>query len=394
MITPLEGIRVIEWGIAYAGPGAAAILSDLGAEVIKIEQPVTGDPTRYHSGSRLEIEGDTNIIFHTANRGKKSITLDLACAAGRKIAWGLAAKSDVFLTNLRSSTIDKMKMDYQSLAEINPRIIYARVSAYGTGGPDADRGGYDPQGQARSGMMYTLSDSEPRMIPGGIVDHSTAVMASYQIVTALFMRERLGIGQEVDVSLLGGASYLMYLDNVLRLSKRWGSYKRDELSPLRNHYKCSDGEWLILRTPDRDWPKICRLLGVDSPDNDGKFKEMENNPAYANELIDVFREAFSGKPRSEWLGIFSDKNLIICAVNTKRDALLDEQMVENGYVADIDHPDMGKIRIPAFPMHFGKAEVKNQLTGPKLGEHTFDILHDLLSYTEEDIEKLKENGVI
>jgi len=394
MIRPLEGIRILEWGIAYAGPGAAAILSDLGADVIKIEQPIIGDPTRYLSSSRLEIEGDANIIFNTANRGKKSITVDLAQADGRKIVYDMAAKSDVFLTNLRGSTIDKMNMDYSSLSGINPRIIYARVSAYGTRGPDADRGGYDPQGQARSGMMYLLSESEPRMIPGGIVDHSTAIMASYQIMIALLMRERFGIGQEVDVSLLGSASYLMYLDNLLRLSKRWGSFKRGELSPLRTHYKCEDGEWLILRTPDKDWSGVCRLLGVESPENDRKFKDMEKKPANAKELIAVFRKAFSGKRRNEWLRIFSDKNLIICAVNSKHDALHDPQMVENDYVVDIEHPDMGKIRIPAFPIRFSKAAVKSQLTGPKLGENTFEILHDLLSYSEEDIAQLKQRGVI
>jgi crotonobetainyl-CoA:carnitine CoA-transferase CaiB-like acyl-CoA transferase len=394
MIKPLEGIRILEWGIAYAGPGAAAILSDLGAEVIKIEQPLIGDPTRYLSGMRLEIEGDVNIIFNTANRGKKSITIDLAQADGKKIAYDLAAKSDVFLTNLRSPTIDKMNMDYPFLAGVNPRIIYARVSAYGTQGPDADRGGYDPQGQARSGMMYMLNEAEPRMIPGGVVDHATAIMASYQIMIALFMRERLGIGQEVDVSLLGSASYLMYLDNLLRLGKRLGSFKRDELSPLRAHYKCEDGEWLILRTPDKDWPTVCRLIGVESPENEQKFKDMEKKPAHARELIAIFRKAFAGKRRSEWLSIFSDKNLIICAVNSKEDALDDPQMVENGYVVDFKHPDMGKVRIPAFPIRFSKAEVKSQLIGPKLGENTFEILQGLLSYSEEDIAKLRERGVI
>ncbi|MBN1383102.1 MAG: CoA transferase [Deltaproteobacteria bacterium] len=390
-MTPLEGIRILEWGIAYAGPGASAILSDLGAEVIKIEQPIIGDPTRYHSASRLEIEGDANIIFHAANRGKKSITVDLVHADGRKIIYDMAAKSDVFLTNLRGTTINRMKMDYPSLARVNPRIIYARVSAYGTRGADADRGGYDPQGQARSGMMYMLKEAEPRMIPGGVVDHSTAIMASYQIMIALFMRERLGIGQEVDVSLLGSASYLMYLDNLLRLSKR---LEREGLSPLRSHYQCRDGEWLILRMPDKDWPRVCRLLGVESPENDQKFKDMEKRPAHAKELIAIFRTAFAGKTRSEWLSIFGDTNLIICAVNKKEDALNDPQMVENGYVMDIKHPDMGDIRIPTFPIRFSKAEVMSQLTGPKLGENTFEILHDLLSYPEEDIADLKERGVI
>ena len=392
MLKPLEGIRIIEWGVYYAGPGASAILSDMGAEVIKIERPISGDPFRRHRSSRLEIEGDVDILFHTTNRGKKSLTVDLTQADGRKIVTDLVAESDVFLTNVRGSTIEKTKMDYPSLSRANPRIIYARVNAYGTRGPDADRGGFDPQGQARSGMMYTLDRSEPRMIPGGIVDHTTAIMASYQIVIALFMRERFGIGQEVDVSLLGSAAYLMYLDNLMKLGT--ASSEHEARSPLRRHYQCRDGEWLILRMPDKDWPKICRLLGVESPENDHKFKGMEKNQADAEALISVFRTAFAGKSRSEWLNLFSDRDLIICAVNSKEDAMHDPQMVENGYVFDFEHPNMGEVRIPSFPIRFSKAEVKKQIGAPRLGENTVEILLELLSYSEKDIAELKERGVI
>ena len=193
MHRPLEGIKVLEWAIYYAGPGATAILGDLGADVIKIEKPLTGDPFREANLSGLEVEGNSSILFEGTNRGKKSITLDLTQADGRKIAYDLVSKTDVFFTNVRSSTIEKMNMDYATLSKINPKLIYARVNAYGTRGPDADRGGFDRHGQARSGMMYSMGEPEPRRIPGGIVDHSTAVTASYQVVLAILMRERHGI---------------------------------------------------------------------------------------------------------------------------------------------------------------------------------------------------------
>ena len=165
MLQPLQGIRVLEWAIYHAGPGGPAILGDLGAEVIKIEQPKVGDPLRARvkfGRSYFEFK-ERNLFFEGANRNKKSIILDLSKEEGREIAYRLAAKSDVFLTNIRQETVDKMKMGYPILHEINPRLIYASVTAYGPYGPDSQRGGFDYQGQARSGLM--LSTGEPDMPP-------------------------------------------------------------------------------------------------------------------------------------------------------------------------------------------------------------------------------------
>jgi len=393
MRKPLEGIRILEWGIYYAGPGATAILSDMGAEVIKIEQPVTGDPFRQIELSKLEIAGDTNVLFQSANRGKKSITINLAHADGRKIAYYLVAKSDIFFTNVRGTTINKLQMDYATLSKINPRLIYARVNAYGTRGPDADRGGFDPQGQARAGMMCSMRDSEPRMIPNGIVDHSTAIMASYQMVIAVLMRERFGFGQEVDVSLLGTASYLMYIGNLLTLFSG-GKLTGVEIHPLRCQFRCKDGKWLIMRIPDSDWSKVCQILGCSSPENDQKFNDIAENPANVGELMSIFEKSFTAKPRSEWLQLFYDKNLVICAVNTQIEAFDDPQMIENGYIVDYRQPGVGNVKIPGFPIHFSRAEVKNTLVAPKLGENTTEILRGILSYSQDEIAKLRGRGVI
>jgi len=174
MLQPLQGIRILEWAIYHAGPGGPAILGDLGAEVIKIEQPKAGDPLRpriQFGKAYFEFKG-RNLFFEGANRNKKSITLDLSKEEGREVAYRLAAKSDVFLTNIRSTTVEKMKMSYPILHEINPRLIYASVSAYGSSGPDSWRGGFDYQGQARSGMMFSMGepDMPPLLIHFGVVD--------------------------------------------------------------------------------------------------------------------------------------------------------------------------------------------------------------------------------
>lgn len=393
MHRPLEGIKILEWAIHYAGPGATAILGDMGAEVIKIEKPVTGDPFRHPKSGSLEIEGNTSILFEGTNRGKKSITIDLAHTEGKKIAYDLVSQSDVFFTNVRSSTINTMRMDYSTLAKINPRLIYARVNAYGTRGPDADRGGFDHQGQARSGMMYILGDSEPTPISGGIVDHSTAIMASYQMVLAILMRERFGTAQEVDVSLMGTASYLMYLSNLAFIfDDKYAKIMR--MNPLRHHYRCRDGKWLILRIKDSDWAKVCGLIGCRSPEYDQKFNDMVDGLASSPELISVFEQVFSSKSRDEWLQLFYDRNLAISPVNTPEEAFNDPQMIENGYVVNFEHPDMGTIRIPGFPIHLSKGEITNTVGAPRLGEDTDEILHNMLSYSHEEIAALRARGVI
>ena len=158
MLQPLQGIRAVEWGIYHAGPGGLAILGDLGAEVIKIEQPNLGDPMRprIQFGRASFAFKNRNLFFEGANRNKKSITIDLSKEEGREIAYHLVASSDVFLTNMRNGTVEQMKMSYPILHEINPRLIYASVSAYGPSGPVSHRGGFDYQGQARSGMMFSM----------------------------------------------------------------------------------------------------------------------------------------------------------------------------------------------------------------------------------------------
>lgn len=403
MQKPLEGIRVLEWGIFHAGPGGPAILSDMGAEVIKIEKPGTGDPIRQVSQYKnidFNLGASSNMFFQAANRGKKSVTIDLAHSEGRQLAYDLVEKSDVFFTNIRSSTVERMKMDYPTLSEMNPSLIYATVSSYGSKGPDADRGGFDFQGQGRAGLMYSLG--EPGTSPGlaqfGIADQTTAIMASYQVVIALLMRERFGIGQKVEVSLLSAVSYMMYMNNLTALLTGRDVPRHEQASadPLRNYYCCKDAKWLVLTDhPKSDnWEVICELIGHTELIHHPDFKDREVRMQNSEELVAVFNQAFLTRTRDEWLDLFKEKNLIICSVNTSVEAVKDIQMKENGYVVDFDHPEMGKISIPGFPIQFSRAEINNNLIAPKLGEHTFSVLKGLNSYSDEYLEKLRKDKII
>jgi formyl-CoA transferase len=403
MHKPLDGIRVIECGIFHAGPGGPAILSDMGAEVIKIERPGTGDPIRQLSRYKdidFRFGNDRNIFFEGANRGKKSVTINLTNDEGRKIAYDLVKNSDVFFTNFRPAAVKRMKMDYPTLSQINPRLIYASVTGYGPCGPDAERGGFDYQGQGRSGLMYSLG--EPGMTPllaqFGIIDQGTAIMASYQVVIAILVRERFGIGQEIDVSLLSTASYLMYINNLVALltGKEVPRHEQASADPLRNYYQCKDGKWVIQNQPpgDKYWESMCHILGHPELLQDPKYNSRDKRIDNSRDLVAIFNRAFLKKTRDEWLQLFAEKDMVMCAVNTTMEALEDPQMSENDYIVDFDHPDIGTIKIPGFPIRFSQTEINNNLLAPRLGEHTDTILKEINGYSDEEIARLRKDKII
>jgi crotonobetainyl-CoA:carnitine CoA-transferase CaiB-like acyl-CoA transferase len=404
MHQPLEGIRIVEWGTFHAGPGGSAILGDMGAEVIKIEQPEGGDPMRRqmrYGQVSFDLSGGRNLFFEAANRNKKSVILNLKSEKGREIAYRLVAKSDVFLTNFRPEVVEKMGMTYQILSQLNPRLIYASVSAYGSRGPDSHRGGFDHQGQASSGLMFAVGevDMPPLTIHFGVIDQATAIMVSHAIITSLLMRERFGIGQQVDISLLGSALYLQYINvlNALWLKQAVPRHQRSNTDPLRNHYRCQDGKWLSLGFPEHwgnRWPLFCQAIGRLELQNNSKFDTRERRFSNCEELISIFDHIFTTKPRDEWLEIFAQYDFIACPVNTSLDLDSDPQIVENDYIVDLDDPTMGKVRIPGFPIQFDQACVQTRSIGPLLGEHTIDVLKSLGGYSEGEISQLKEEGVI
>jgi len=403
MHKPLEGIRVLEWGIFHAGPGATAILADMGAEVIKIEQAGIGDPcrrVRRYKDIDFSLPGGRTIFCEVSNRGKKSITLELEHDEGKQIAYNLVQKSDIFFTNLRRSTINKMKMDYQTLSQINPRLIYASVTGFGTRGPDADRGSFDYQGQGRSGMMYCLGepDMPPLLGQFGIVDQATAIMSSYQMVVALFMRERFGTAQEIDVSLLGTTSCLLYFNHASSLltNREIPRHKQASADPLRNYYQCQDGKWLVQNHTggEENWRIVCRILGHPELQDDPRYDRWDKRLDKSNELVAIFNQAFAARPRDEWLRLFGEQNLVVCAVNTVAEAVNDPQMIENGYVVDFEHPDMGHIRIPGFPMNFSQADINNNLLAPEMGAHTESVLKEIGGYSDKEIARFREQNIV
>ena len=397
---PLEGICVVEYAVFHAGPGASAILGDLGAEVIKIENGV-GDPERYWKevgGMDLSMPDGESAMFEISNRNKKAIWLDITKKKGREILFQLIKEADVFLTNLRKSTKVKLGIDYASLAKINPKIIHANVSGYGPEGPVSDQGAYDPMGQARSGMMFATGVKEPTLVNIAVLDQATAIAASHAILTALFFRERRGIGQEVHLSLYSTGLWLMYINMMMIGSLSIdpaAEWDRFQNSPLRNRFCCKDGKWLIgaHHPEERYWPSFCEATGQTALLRDPHFKDDASRRGHCQELIELFDEVFATKTRDEWLNLLEAKGLMFCPVQGSREVFKDPQALINNYLVDFEHPTYGTLKIPGYPVHFSAARAGTQTKAPALGEHT-DLIMRRIGYSEGEIQNLKAEGLI
>ncbi|MEK7848645.1 MAG: CoA transferase, partial [Chloroflexota bacterium] len=362
---PLEGIRVIEWAGFHNGPAAGYMLGDLGAEVIKIEEPVRGDPMRGMTqmyGDAMTLPGGRLATFELANRNKRGITVDLTHPKGQQIVYRLVEKSDVFFTNYyRNDVLKRVGLDYETLVRYNPRLIYAINSSYGLEGPMGNQRGFDTIAQARSGLMWAMGDRDtegPVQVVGAPCDQMGATMLAYAIMAALLARERMGIAQKVEVSLLGSALHLQGIGvNVALLRGR--AYSRHSQkrarNPMGNHYQCADGKWLILAEPqsDRFWSQFCRIMGLEELEHDPRFAtavggRREN---YA-ELIEILNRLFLSRTRDEWLALFEEKGaeFAYSPVYDYTEALTDPQALENEYLTDFEHPTLVKVKVLNTPI--------------------------------------------
>jgi crotonobetainyl-CoA:carnitine CoA-transferase CaiB-like acyl-CoA transferase len=390
---PLDGIRVIEVGVWHAGPGAGAILGDLGAEVIKIESP-GGDPARYQLGSTVlrtqDVDTDDwNVMFDLTNHSKKSLSLDVASDAGRDVVRQLVAVSDVFITNLRPPTKRKLGIDYETLAPVNPELIHVNVTGFGSSGERADHGAFDTLGQAASGMMWAMAGDSPVPLPGLTVDHLTATMAANAAITALFGRLRGGGGTDVHVSLYGAGTWLFH--GWLVATAALGRlpdlrYDRKRKSPMLSVFECADGKWIVGTNPGtKPWPAFCEAVGRPDLIGDGlDLSDLDGLERIYDGLAPVFRT----RTAAEWTNdVFVPKGIMFSPVQTFQDVLGDPQAFANDYVVPIDHPVLGEIAMPSFPISFGKYDVKRRgNAAPRLGEHNEEILGELgLSQADIDV---------
>jgi crotonobetainyl-CoA:carnitine CoA-transferase CaiB-like acyl-CoA transferase len=404
---PLQGIRVIECGGYLSAPTAGYMLGDLGAEVIKVEDREKGDASRGMQavfGAGMNLPNGENILFETANRNKKDITLDLKTEKGRQILYELVAKSDVFSTNFTQSAIKKLKIDYETLKAYNPGIVYGIATGYGLKGPESAKRAFDSVAQARSSIMYALGGepgSPPAQIGGPVFDQMTGTLLVYGILAALVKKERDGEGQMVEVSLLGSGIHLQAynINTALLRGRQIPRPSRQSMrNPMANHFECADGGWILLSEgqADRFWPKFCDALGIQHLEKDPKFVDAGARRENYKELTPIIEGIFKTKTRDEWCTLLDEKGggIAYSPVLKPTDLINDEQAAANGYVTEIDHPTLGKIKMVGNPVSFSGTPVTVDGSAPEFGQHTEEILIDVLGYDWDKIAQLKDEEII
>jgi crotonobetainyl-CoA:carnitine CoA-transferase CaiB-like acyl-CoA transferase len=371
--------------------------------VIHIEDPIRGDASRgldALDGGATNV-GGVHISFETTNQNKKSMTLDLSKVKGRNIFYRLVKTSDIFVSNYSSSIISKLGIDYETLRQYNPRLIYAVTSGYGPKGPDAKKRAFDPIAQARSGIMFQFGDrdqQEPLQATGAIADQTGSFILGWGILAALVARERLGIGQKVETSLLASLISLQATNINLTLTRGYPTARHSRArakNALSNMYQCGDDKWLILAEPqvDRFWHSFCQAVGIGELENDPKFSSTQSRRSNCKELISILSKLFLSRSRDEWLKILEPVGLACDVINTISDLRSDPQVIQNEYITNFSHPVLGPIEIVGFPISFSKTPAKIS-RAPAFGEHTEQILLEVLGYAWEEITQLKDEGVI
>jgi formyl-CoA transferase len=393
----LGGIRVVDLTVELWGSIGAALLADFGAQVIRIDE--LGAPPRDDDGEH--VPGAWNAHQELAQRNKQSLAVDLASERGRTLVRDLVAKADVVITDRARNTLAAHGLDYATLVDTRPDLIYARGSGLGSKGPDADLPAIDELAAARTGMMPILPQpGQPPVYPGHGQMY-TAVMLAFGILTALHHRHKTGEGQEVDTSLLAGNMYGASLDLQAYLAiggeRMLQPISRlDAGNPMSGTmYMSEDGPWVTLTMPDTDrwWPIFAPL--VDLATDDPRF-DTHDHRCGANrlEMMQVLEAAFRRKPAAHWRAMFQEHQLSADIIESYDFPLADPQVYRNRYLLELDDPSHGPQTMLGFPIFMSETPARLRRGAPARGQHGAEILHDVLGLSEDEITALRAAGTI
>jgi crotonobetainyl-CoA:carnitine CoA-transferase CaiB-like acyl-CoA transferase len=404
MAGPLKGIRVLDLSRILAGPWASQCLADLGADVIKIENPDGGDDTRTW-GPPFFDEGEAPLAayFMCANRGKRSVTVDIAKPEGQALIRRLAAESDIVLENFKVGGLRKYGLDYTSLAEVNPRLIYCSITGFGQTGPYAKRPGYDLLIQALGGLMSITGEADG--LPGGgpqragvaVVDLFTGLYSTIAILGALHHRTETGEGQHIDMALL---------DTQVAMLANQGSYflvsgkaparqgnSHPTIVPYQS-FETKDGHMILAVGNDGQFERFCKAAGMPALAEDARFSTNPSRVTHRLELVPIVAGIIAGRTTDEWVAILEEANVPGGPINTIDRVFANEQVQARGSALTLTAKDGSKMPSVANPIRYSKSALEFEKAPPYLGQDTDDVLRDVLGISAADIAAMHADGII
>jgi len=394
-----SGLKVVDLASFIAGPGAATILSDFGAEVVKVEPPGIGDTYRLVYKIPPQPASSDNYAWHLDNRNKRGMALDLKSPDATGVLEKLVQWADVLIVNFPPPVRKRLKLTYEDVAPWNPRLIYADISGYGDEGPDASLPGFDITAYwARSGLLALTRDAgaPPTLPPSGSGDHATAVGLYAAILTALYRRETTGKGSHVTTSLVaeGAWSCSMYIQAALCGAKFFPLHDRtNPPNPIINVYRTSDHHWFLIVVQAKDWPALAKATGIPDLISDVRFADEKARVANALHLTEILDRAFASQPLAQWRSVLDQANVTYGVVRHPSEAITDPQLLANDIIVPLEGAGENLKQTISSPIKIhGVAKVPAR-RAPDLGEHNDEVLMEL-GFSSREIEGLRASGTI
>lgn len=392
---PLAGIRVLDLTRIIAGPFCSQILGDLGAEVIKVEKPGSGDESRRWGPPFLKNSTDS-VYFMACNRNKLSICVDLK--SGLEVIYDLAKSCDVLIENYVPGKLDKLGLGYEQMKKINEKLIYCSITGFGSKGPYKSRAGYDVIAASMGGLLHITGEpSAPSKVGVAMTDIATGLYAHGAILGALYQREKTGLGQKIDCDLLStqvaclinvGVNYL----NANEEATRWGT-EHISIVPYAA-FKTKDGFFTIGAGSDAQFKELCGILNVPELVEDPKFKTNQQRVKFRDELKEILTKIFAQKPNDHWKKVFEHAGFPFGPVNNMEQVFSDPHVKDIGIVKTLSHPVAGDVKVMGSPVTYSHASNTARTAPPVLGQHTKEVLRDVLGYDEVKINDLMGRKVV